>query len=133
VIKMDTADFVWLSLLQRRAALARRSALAAPTPNIAKELAELAALYEGFACRAEAEAEHQVKAIGQVLPSDGKSDPVRDLMSRSNKLLEQAKNVSDPRRADELKYLAGVYGAEAARLKTDRIAHQLHWPPFRWA
>jgi hypothetical protein len=109
-----------------QASLARRSALAAPTPHIANELAELAALYEGVACRAEAEAEHQMKAIG-------KSDLVRDLMSRSNKLLEQAKNLSDPRRADELKYLAGVYGAEAARLKTDGIAHQRHWPRFRWA
>jgi hypothetical protein len=54
-------------------------------------------------------------------------------MSRSSKLLEQAKNLSDPKRADELMYLAGVYGAEAARLKTDSIAHQRHWPSFRWA
>ena len=102
---MDTGDFVWLSLLQRRASLARRSSLAAPTPHIAKELAELAALYEAAACRADAEAEHQVMAIRQVPPSDGKSDLVRELLSRSNKLLEQAKNLSDPRRADELKYL----------------------------
>jgi len=123
---MDTWDFAWLSLLQHRASLARRSASAAPTPHIAKELAELAALYEGIGCRAEAEADHQLTAIG-------KSDLVRELMSRSNKLLEQANNLSDPRRADELKYLAGVYGAEAARLKTDRIAHQRHWPRFHWA
>lgn len=128
---MDTADFDWLSLLQRRASLARRSALAAPTPHIAKELAELAALYEAAACCAEGEAKHQV--MRRMLQSEGKSDLVRDLMSRSNKLLEQAKNLNDPRRADELKYLAGVYAAEAARLKTDRIGHQRHWPPFRWA
>jgi hypothetical protein len=130
---MDDANIVWVSLLQRRVSLARRSALAAPTPHIAKELAELAALYEGVAGRAEAEAEHHVTAIPRMLPGDCKSDLVRVLMSRSNKLIEQANNLSDPRRADELKYLAGVYGAEAARLKTDRIAHQRHWPGFRWA
>jgi hypothetical protein len=52
---MDATHFGWLSQLQKRADYARKSALGARTATIAKELAELAALYDGVAGRAEAE------------------------------------------------------------------------------
>jgi hypothetical protein len=118
---METAgDFAWLSLLQRRADYARKSAAGARTPGIAKELGELgelAELYDGVSGRAEAEAPANDK---RALPRD-KDGLVQRLMSRSHELLAQARNLSEKNRADELKYLAGVYGAEAARLKTDGL------------
>jgi hypothetical protein len=115
---MESAgDFAWLSLLQRRADYARKSAAGARTPGIAKELGELAELYDGASGRAEAEA----PANDRRAPPRDKDGLVQHLMSRSHELLGQARNLSDKNRADELKYLAGVYGAEAARLKTDKL------------
>ena len=115
---MDATHFGWLSQLQKRADYARKSALGARTSTIAKELAELAALYDGVAGRAEAEAEGAATERRRVAPSADKDGLIRRLMSRSHELLSQARHLSDRNRADELKYLAGVYGAEAARLKT---------------
>lgn len=118
--KMDSAgDFAWQSLLQKRADYARKSAASATTPGVAKELGELAALYDGIAGRAEANVRQG--ANDRRAPNDGKDNLIQQLMSRSHELLGQARNLSDKKRADELKYLAGVYGAEAARIKTDRM------------
>jgi hypothetical protein len=120
---MHTADFAWLSQLQRRADYARKSALGARTPAIARELAELAALYDSVAGRTEVEAEREASRKGAALlrVDEGKDDLIRHLMSRAAGLLVEARNQSDEKRADELKYLAGVYGAEAARLKTNSM------------
>jgi hypothetical protein len=115
-----TEDFAWLSLLQKRADYARKSAAGARTPGIAKGLGELAALYDGIAGRAEADFEKS-SSDGSSAPRDGRDILIQQLMSRSLELLSQARNPSDKKRADELKYLAGVYGAEAARIKTDRM------------
>ncbi len=114
---MDKADFAWLSQLQKRADYARKSAQGARTDRIAQELAELAALYDGVAGRAEAELDRVATDKKRAPPSD-KDGLIRHLMSRSHELLGKARNLSDKKLADELKYLAGVYGAEAARLKT---------------
>jgi hypothetical protein len=80
---MGNANFDRLSVLQRRAYLARKSALAAPTPTIAKELPELALLYEDIAHRAEAEAERQPTPLRRVSPTDGETDLIRQPLSRS--------------------------------------------------
>jgi hypothetical protein len=121
---MDTTgDFAWLSLLQRRADYARKAATGARTPNIAKELSELAALYDDIAGRAEVEAARP--AVGgidrRVARGNAQDELVRHLLSRSHDFLAKARSLTDKGRAEELKYLAGVYGAEAARLKTDRM------------
>ena len=115
---MDATHFGWLSQLQKRADYARKSALAARTASIAKELAELAALYDGVAGRAEAEAGGALTDQRRVPPPADRDGLVRHLMSRSYELLSEARHLGDLKRADELKHLAGVYGAEAARLKT---------------
>jgi hypothetical protein len=114
---MDKTDLAWHSQLQKRADYARKSAQGARTDRIAQELAELAALYDGVAGGAEAAVERFATDTRRAPPSD-KDGLIRHLMSRSHELLGQARNLSDKTHADELKYLAGVYGAEAARLKT---------------
>jgi hypothetical protein len=114
---MDKSDFAWLSQLQKRADYARKSAQGARTVGIAKALAELAALYDGVAGRAEVEVGRHATDKKRAPPGD-KDGLIRHLMSRSHELLVHARNLSDQKHADELKYLAGVYGAEAARLKT---------------
>jgi len=116
----DEVDFGWLSLLQRRADFIRRSAAGARSPGIAKEFEELAALYDGVAGRAEAEAARQAgdKAAWR---SDPKSTLIKHLLSRSHDFLSQARNTKDKARAEELKYLSGAYGAEASRIKNDGI------------
>jgi hypothetical protein len=118
-----TGDFAWLSLLQRRADYARKAAIGARTPNIAKELSELAALYDDIAGRAEVESARP--AVGgidrRVARGNVQDELVRHLLSRSHDFLAKARTLTDKGRAEELKYLAGVYGAEAARLKTDRM------------
>jgi hypothetical protein len=121
---MDTSgDFAWLSLLQRRADYTRKVATSARTPNIAKELSELAALYDDVAGRAEVEAGHP--AVGGIdrraARGNAQDELVRHLLSRSHDFLSKARTLTDKGRAEEFKYLAGVYGAEAARLKTDRM------------
>jgi hypothetical protein len=113
---MDKTDFAWLSLLQKRADYARKSAQGARTDHIAQELSALASLYDGVAGRANAEVQRLATDKGRAPPSD-KDGLIRHLMSRSHELLGQARNLNDKKYADELKYLAGVYGAEAARLK----------------
>lgn len=118
-----TGDFAWLSLLQRRADYARKAAIGARTPNIAKELSELAALYDDVAGRAEVEAARPAAGgIDRRVPRGNTQDElVRHLLSRSHDFLAKARTLSDKGRAEELKYLAGVYGAEAARLKNNRM------------
>jgi hypothetical protein len=99
------------------------TALGARTPAIARELAELAALYDSVAGRTKAEAERHAsgKRRPLVRGSEGKDGLIRHLMSRAAELLVEARNLGDEKRADELKYLAGVYGAEAVRLKTNSM------------
>jgi hypothetical protein len=121
---MDTSgDFAWLSLLQRRADYTRKVATSARTPNLAKELSELAALYDEVAGRAEVEADRP--AVGGIdrraARGNAQDELVRHLLSRSHDFLSKARTLTDKGRAEEFKYLAGVYGAEAARLKTDRM------------
>jgi hypothetical protein len=120
---MDTTgDFAWLSLLQRRADYTRKAATGARTPNLAKELGELAALYDDIAGRAEVEAAQVSPAIDRrTMRGNVKDELIRHLLSRSHDFLAKARTLGDKARAEELKYLAGVYGAEAARLKTDRM------------
>jgi hypothetical protein len=104
-------EFQWMSLLQRRADFARKSAAGARTPNIAREFEELAAIYSEAM-----EARH-------TLPSDAKDEIVRYLYARANQFLGEARSLtsrSDAARADELKFLAGAFGAEASRLKNDK-------------
>jgi hypothetical protein len=117
---MDTSgDFAWLSLLQRRADYARKVASGARTPSIAKELSELAALYDDIAGRAEVDAASAADRRGT--RGNAQDELIHHLLSRSHDFLAKARTLSDKARAEELKYLAGVYGAEAARLKTDRM------------
>lgn len=108
---MEQADaFAWLSLLQRRADYARKAAAAARSPDIAHEFEELTALYMEAM-----EAKH-------TLPSDAKDEIVRHLQHRAGQFLTDARALtakSDAKRAEDLKYLAGVFGAEASRLKND--------------
>ncbi len=114
---METAseDFGWISLLQRRADYARKSVSSARTPEIAKEFEELAALYEALM---EGEVPATAKAIARAEPKTGL---IQHLQARGNQLLMDARGVVDKKRADDLRYLAGVYGAEAARLKNDGV------------
>ena len=120
---MDTSgDFAWLSLLQRRADYARKVASGARTPSIAKELSELASLYDDIAGRAEVEAANPNQAMDRRgTRGNAQDELIHYLQSRSHDFLAKARTLSDKARAEELKYLAGVYGAEAARLKTDRM------------
>jgi hypothetical protein len=108
---MEQADsFGWLSLLQRRADYARKAAASARTPDIAHEFEELAALYEEAM-----EAQHTP-------PAEAKDEIVKHLYSRANQFLMEARKLTantQAKRADSLKYLAGVFGAEASRLKND--------------
>lgn len=110
-------DFAWLSLLQRRAEFARKSAGGARSPAVAKELNQLAQLYDAIAGRAEAAMSPEARQIGG--RSDPKGDLIKHLQARANQLMMEARTVSDRKRADELKYLSGAYGAEAVRLKND--------------
>lgn len=103
-------EFAWMSLLQRRADFARKSAAAARTPSIAREFEELAALY------------NEAMEARHTLPSDAKDEIIRHLQTRAGQFLSEARDLtsrSDSKRADELKYLAGALGAEASRLKND--------------
>jgi hypothetical protein len=109
----DGVDFAMMSLLQRRADYARKSATSARTPEIAKEFEELAGLYEALM---EGEVPASAKAIAR---AELKSGLIQHLQARSGQLLMDARGTSDKKRADDLRYLAGVYGAEAARLKND--------------
>jgi hypothetical protein len=106
-------DFGWISLLQRRADYARKSVAAARTPEIAKEFEDLAELYEALM---EGEVPATAKAIARAEPKTGL---IQHLQARGNQLLMDARAITDKKRADDLRYLAGVYGAEAARLKSD--------------
>jgi predicted kinase len=101
-----------MSLLQRRADFARKAAEGARSPTVAHEFEELAAVYNGAM-----EAKH-------TQPEDAKSDILRHLHLRANQFLTEARGLtsrSDSARADELKYLAGAFGAEASRLKNDAV------------
>jgi hypothetical protein len=113
-------DFAWLSLLQRRADYARRAASTAHTPGIAKAFEELAELYDGIAGRAEAQPERSAMRPG-ISRSDAMSDLVKLLQSRSHQFLREARGMTDQKHAEELKFLAGAFGAEAARLKNDSM------------
>lgn len=108
-------DFGWISLLQRHADYARKSAAAARTPEIAKEFEELTALYEALM---EGEVPATAKAIAR---GEARSGLVQHLQARSSQLMMEARASADKKRADELRYLAGVYGAEASRLKNDGV------------
>jgi hypothetical protein len=107
----DGVDFALMSLLQRRADYARKSVSTARTPEIAKEFEQLAALYETLM---EGEVPATAKAIAR---AEIKTGLIQHLQTRSGQLLMDARGIADPKRADDLRYLAGVYGAEAARLK----------------
>ncbi len=108
-------NFGWMSLLQRRADYARKTAASARTPGIAKEFEELAALYETLM---EGQTLPGLKTFGE---ADPKSGLIHHLQSRASQLLMEARGVTDKGRADELHYLAGVFGAEAARIKNDGV------------
>jgi hypothetical protein len=111
----DDIDFAMMSLLQRRADYARKSASSARTPAIAKEFEELAGLYESLM---EGEVPANAKAIAR---AELKVGLIRHLQARSSQLLMDARGMTDQKRADDMRYLAGVYGAEAARLKNDGV------------
>lgn len=107
-------DFGWVSLLQKRADYARKSAASARTPEIAKEFEDLAGLYETLM-------EGQIPGSKYFIQVDPKIGLLRHLQARANQLLGDARTLADRGRADDLRYLAGVYGAEAARLKNDGV------------
>ncbi|HXY98541.1 MAG TPA: hypothetical protein VEI03_00985 [Stellaceae bacterium] len=107
-------DFGWMSLLQRRADYARKTAASARTPGIAKEFEDLTALYEKLM-------EGRVPAAPAFTSGDPKSGLIRHLQARASQFLMDARSIADKARADELRYLAGVFGAEAARLKNDAV------------
>jgi len=108
-------DFAWISLLQRRADYARKTAASAPRPAVAKELEELAALYDALM---EGKIPAGAKSITSVDPKGGL---IRHLQARANQYLMDARTISNKACADDLRYLAGVFGAEAARLKNDGV------------
>lgn len=106
-------NFGWLSLLQRRADYARKVAAAARSPAVAKEFEDLATLYDGLM---EGRPPAGANSFAQ---SDPKHSLIRHLQARASQLLMDARSIADKTRADDLKYLAGVFGAEAARVKND--------------
>lgn len=108
-------DFGWMSLLQRRADYARKAAGSARTPDIAKEFEELAALYDQLM---EGQIPTGVKSFS---PTDPKGGLIRHLQARASQLMMDARATTDKRRADDLHYLSGVFGAEAARFKNDSV------------
>ena len=112
-------DFAWLSLLQRRAEYARKAAASARSEAVAKEFAELAALYDGIAGRTQAETPSEAKQIGK--HEDAKTDLIKHLQARAHRFMLEARGVNDRKRADDLKYLSGAFGAEAVRLKNDNM------------
>ena len=112
-------DFAWLSVLQRRAEYARKAAAGARSAAVAKEFEELAALYDGIAGRADAATPPEARQIGS--RKDPKGGLIKHLQSRAHELMMEARTVTDRRKADDLKYLSGAYGAEAARLKNDNM------------
>jgi hypothetical protein len=117
---MESAgDFAWLSVLQRRAEYARKAAAGARSAAVAKEFEALAALYDGVAGRTDPLTPPEARQIA------GRKDPrgelIKRLQSRAHELLMEARTVTDRRRSDDLKYLSGAFGAEAARLKNDNM------------
>ena len=112
-------DFAWLSLLQRRAEYARKAAANARSTAVAKEFGDLASLYDGIAGRADVATPPEARQIGS--RKDPKGELIKHLQGRAHQLLMEARTVTDRRRADDLKYLSGAYGAEAARLKNDTM------------
>jgi hypothetical protein len=103
-------SFGWVSMLQRRADYARKAAASARSPNVAHEFEELAALYQEAM-----EAQHTP-------PAEARDEIVRHLHLRANNFLTEARRLtakSEAKRADDLKFLAGAFGAEASRLKND--------------
>ncbi len=107
-------DGGWMSLLQRRADYARRTAASARTPSIAKEFEELVALYDTLM-------EGLIPGAKSFAQGDPKSGLIRYLQARASQFLMDARTIGDKTRADELRYLAGVMGAEAARFKNDSV------------
>ena len=101
----QAGEFAWMSVLQKRADFARKSAEKARSPDVAQEFEELAALYQ------EAMDAHATP------PEQARDDIIRHLQARSSQFLMEARNLVDQNRADKLKFLAGAFGAEAARLK----------------
>lgn len=116
----EGVDFAWLSLLQKRADYARKAAASARTEFLAEELQEMAAFYDGIAGRAEANAA-RAALDKSVVRSDPKVALIKHLQTKSHEFLSKARTVKDKKRADELKYLSGAYGAEAARVKNDGL------------
>jgi hypothetical protein len=112
-----SVDFGWLSLVQRRADYVRKSVTKARSPGVAKEFEDLAALYDDV-LEGQGRLPARVRGISR---TDPKSDLIRYLQARASQFLMDARNLSDPARADELKFLAGAFGAEAARLKNDTV------------
>jgi hypothetical protein len=109
-----TPNGVWISLLQRRAEHLRQSAAAARTPYIAQELGELALIYADAATRAETQ---PPPPVAPHLRPDPRAELIQHLKHRGNQFLVRAR--TDPPRAEELKFLAGAFGAEAVRLRAN--------------
>jgi hypothetical protein len=108
-------DFGWVSLLQKRADYARKSAASARSQFSAKELEDLAAVY---ATLMEGKIPTGAKSITLGNPRSGL---IRHLQTRASQYLMDARTIKDKARADDLRYLAGVFGAEAVRLKNDSV------------
>jgi ElaB/YqjD/DUF883 family membrane-anchored ribosome-binding protein len=106
---MDGEDFGWVSLLQVRADYAQKAAANARTPEIAKEFEELAAVYLEMM-------EHA--ASGNA--AEAKDELLRHLQGRAHHFLMEARNRTG-KVGDDLKYLAGVFGAEASRVQNHAV------------
>lgn len=113
---MDTGiDFGWMSLLQKRTDYVRKMVTTARTPEIAKEFEELAELYQTLM-------DGQTPMLAKYfLQMEPKIALLHHLQARASQLLADAREIADKGWADDLRYLAGVYGAEAARFKNGGV------------
>ncbi|HWG80382.1 MAG TPA: hypothetical protein VN681_11440 [Stellaceae bacterium] len=106
---MEGGDFGWISLLQVRADFARKAAANARTPEIGKEFEDLAALYQ-----------EMMDHAGSGDAAEAKGELLRYLQSRAAHFLREARDLTG-KAGDDLKYLAGVFGAEASRVQNHAV------------
>jgi len=106
---MEGGDFGWVSLLQVRADYVRKAATNARTPNIGKEFEELASVYQEMMDHADTSD-----------AAEAKGKLTRYLLSRAAHFLREARSLTG-KAGDDLKYLAGVFGAEASRVQNHLV------------
>jgi len=108
----NAPEKVWVAVLRRRAEQMRKSAETARTPFIAEELGELAQIYDDAAIRAETQ---PPLPIAPHMRPDPRAEMIQYVQHRAHLYLVQSR--TNLRQAEELKFLSGAFGAEAARLR----------------